>query len=372
MSFGRLTTRLSSRHCCAVLCLLMLAAMSTSGCATNRIAAAKLPTEWQAELSNNAQTLELVNIASPTDESDIISSGDVLDIKISAGADPADDSNPVVRVSDAGTIFLASLGHIPVEGMGLVTAEGLISTKCVENGLYREPQVTVTLKHARMNSITVIGAVKEPRIYKLRPGASDVLNAIVQAGGLAENAGTTVEIRLPGFQNQSPSPSMSDGVSGDGIVQAGYRDAVVESGPQSVKIDLISATKNGQVGQHLPDRSIVMVESRDPDAIRVMGLVSKPNQYDYPVGQDLHLLDAIALAGGTRNPVANKVYIVRKKPNSEDTILIEATIRKAKNKRGMDNPRLAPGDVVSVEQTPATAFFEALRLVGFGVSGSAF
>ncbi len=237
------------------------------------------------------------------------------------------------------------------------------------------PEVTVTMRQAKMNSITVIGAVNEPKTYKLRPGSSDVLSAIVHAGGLAENAGTMVEIRHPGFRNQLSTPAiaaLSDGALGDGIVQAGYQDAMPSSAPQSVRIDLITATQQGQAGQHLPDGSIVMVESRDPEAIRVMGLVSKPNEYKYPVGKELMLLDAIALAGGTANVVANKVYIVRKKPGSDETILIEASIRKAKNKRGLDNPRLAPGDVVSVEQTPLTAVFEALRLIGFGVNGRAF
>ncbi|MCA9074198.1 MAG: SLBB domain-containing protein [Planctomycetaceae bacterium] len=349
--------------------------LSTSGCATNRVVASKLPEEWQAEVTANAQTLELAKIATPSLQSDEIARGDVLEISISAGLNSDNDVTKAVRVEDDGSIELSELGHLHVEGLELVAAEAVIATRCMEKGLYRSPQITVTMKQAKMNTVTVIGAVKEPNTYRLRSGSSSVLAALVRAGGLADNAGTTIEIRHPGFQAQDSTPaiaSLTDDPNGSGIVQAGFEESVEPNGARSMKIDLITATKQGYVGNHLPDGTIVMVEPRDPEAIHVIGLVKKPNQYEFPVGKELKLLDAIALAGGIANPVANKVYIIRKKPGTEETILIEATIRKAKNKQGLDNPRLAPGDVVSLEQTPATAFFEALRLVGFGVSGSAF
>ncbi|MEZ6146656.1 MAG: polysaccharide biosynthesis/export family protein [Planctomycetaceae bacterium] len=369
------TIRPITQRCLGVVCVLVFASCAFSGCATNRVAAAKLPAEWEAELPENAQTLALAKVASPTIQSDMIGRGDVLEINISAGLSTEDDLSRVVRVSDAGTVFLSDLGHVPLEGMELETAEATIGSLCMEHGLYRSPQVTVTMKQPKMNSITVIGAVMEPKTYRLRSGSSDLLSALVAAGGLAENAGIMVEIRHQGFHNQASVPLMSsssEGTADTCIVQAGYEEQLESNGARSLRINLIAATKNGQGGQHLPDGTIVMVEPRDPEAISVFGLVSKPNEYEYPVGKELRLLDAIALAGGIGNPVANKVYIVRKKPDSEDTILIQASIRKAKNNRGMDNPRLAPGDVVSVEQTPLTAVFEGLRLIGFGVNGRAF
>ena len=44
---------------------------------------------------------------------------------------------------------------------------------------------------------------------------------------------------------------------------------------------------------------MVMVEKRDPLPVHVIGLVAKPGQITLPANQDLHLLDAIALAGGS-------------------------------------------------------------------------
>ena len=52
-----------------------------SGCATDRYLAANLPPEWQADPTENARTLDLVKIATPTVQSDVIGPGDVFVIE---------------------------------------------------------------------------------------------------------------------------------------------------------------------------------------------------------------------------------------------------------------------------------------------------
>jgi len=84
---------------------------------------------------------------------------------------------------------------------------------------------------------------------------------------------------------------------------------------------------------------------------------------------DLHLLDAINLAGGMSNQLANKIYVVRPVVGHKDPAVIEISFRDAK--RSADsNILLGPGDVIQVEQTPGTVFMEALNLIRFGISGN--
>src|SRR5690606_31653728 len=246
-----------------------------------------------------------------------------------------------------------------------------ISTLCQEKGLYRSPQVTVMMRQAKTNQDTVIGAVNKPNTYSLRSGSSTLLDALVAAEGLAKDAGTLVEIQHPGFRNSKSTPRIA-ALKDQGIQNVAHEESLLTSGPQTVKIDLISATKEGKGGYYLPDGSIVNVERQDPLPIHVAGLVKNAGSYEFPLGKEVTLLDAIAEAGGISNPIANKVYIIRSKPGEEKPILIEASIRKAKHNLGLDNPRLAPGDYVTVEQTPLTAMYEAVRLFGFGISGRAF
>jgi len=116
----------------------------------------------------------------------------------------------------------------------------------------------------------------------------------------------------------------------------------------------------------LQDGGVIMVERRDPKPIHVMGLVRKPDRYEFPISESLRLLDAVALASGTNNPFADKVYIIRNNPAGGEPILIEGSIKKAK-RNGKADLRLAPGDIVSVERTTNTSLFEAVRIIGFNV-----
>ena len=59
----------------------------------------------------------------------------------------------------------------------------------------------------RVDRVTVVGAVKKPGVYEIPRGSSDLLAAIVTAGGLADDAGTEVEIRSPARPATSASTS---------------------------------------------------------------------------------------------------------------------------------------------------------------------
>ncbi|MFZ9090644.1 MAG: SLBB domain-containing protein, partial [Planctomycetaceae bacterium] len=117
------------------------------------------------------------------------------------------------------------------------------------------------------------------------------------------------------------------------------------------------------------DGGVVMVEKRDPEPIYVQGLVRTPNQYDYPIGKDLRLLQAISLAGGVSNQLADKIFVIRQLPGSAEPLLIQVSYRRAKRSQE-SNIRLGPGDVISVEQTPGTVFMDALNIIRFGINGS--
>ena len=71
-----------------------------------------------------------------------------------------------------------------------------------------------------------------------------------------------------------------------------------------------------------------------------------------------------ALAG------SNKVRIIRQVPGQAEPVVIQTSIRNAKLQAAA-NVRLAAGDVVSVEETPATFTVEMLRsFIRFGFSST--
>lgn len=337
---------------------------------------AEVPTALAATRQANPQTVDLSRLARASVKSDVLDRGDVVEISISAGLSEKDTVKFPVRINDSGYGQLPVIGQVYLAGLEPEAAEANIVSACVQRDLYLNPHVTVTMKKQRVNRVTVVGAVKLAGVYELPRGQSDLLAAITVAGGLAEDAGTMVEIRTPdrGGEGSPPAPVAS---SATGDVQATGHSAApqpltpVSGGGllTSVQVDLISAAKSGDGGQYISDGAVVMVEKRAPEPVHVIGLVKRPNRYEFPVSEDLRMLDAVALAGGTESLVADKIFIVRRKPGSTDTAVIQASIRAAK-RDPQANVLLSPGDVVSIESTPATVFMSALGLIRMSLGAS--
>lgn len=378
----------------------LLLAVCVSGCQSmNYYKATSLPQEYVAKPMENARTLDLSKLAVKGVGNDYIDNGDVLEVSIAAGLSKEDIATLSVRVNQDGEAQVPLIGNVPVGGLDLEGAESAISTACTAQGLYTNPQVTVTMKRQRENRVTILGAVKEPGVIKLPRGNCDLLSAITLAGGLTEDAGTNVEIRQPGTVSNSrrrepiasrvnrsimqrvgyapASESMlPEPLPGDAPYEEGQTVEFTSSGsgvpgPQSIHIDLVSAVNNGKGGGFLEDGAVVMVEKKHPLPVTVTGLVRKPTQIDYPVGQNLYVMQAISMAEGAASKVANKVIITRQVENSPEPVVIEVSMKEAKRKKGA-NVLLAPGDMVSVEATPATILLDAVEIIRFGVGATVF
>ena len=78
------------------------------------------------------------------------------------------------------------------------------------------------------------------------------------------------------------------------------------------------------------------------------------------------------MAGGATSPLADKVYVIRQFPDMPQPAVIKVSMAGAK-RNGEENLRLASGDLVSVESTPATMAMDTVAQffrVGLGINGS--
>lgn len=354
---------------CGALVLVWLSA----GCSTlpaEKYTFRNMPATYIAAHRDNPHTIDLTRLAGSSKKSDSIDKGDVLKVTIAAGLSAKDTISIPVRVQENGVAQLPEIGPVALAGLEVEAAEAAIVGLCMEQDLYRNPHVTVTIEKQRTNRVMVVGAVEKPDIYELPRGNSDLFAALVAAGGLSKDAGTVVQIRNPqrGSPLDEPAAIADAGADADGVSAAGHSLAFGKA-MTSMKVDLVSATRAGSSGYQLDDGGVVHVEKRDPEPVFVQGLVTKPDRYEYPIAEELRLLGAIAMAGGTSNPVADKIYVIRRKPNSTETVLISLKLSDAKrNERA--NLLLAPGDVVSVEQTTGTVIIDTLRLMNLGFGAS--
>jgi polysaccharide biosynthesis/export protein len=347
--------------CWATVTLLLVLALC-SGCNRAVYRVSNLPADCLAPLPTNSQTVNLAGLADATVSSDILQFGDVLEVTMVTDYAKLTTTTTPLRVADDGTIIVPLIGKVAVAGLKPEQAEQLIAAESIARGVFRNPYITLTMKQCRTNKITVVGAVEEPGAVTLPRASSSLLNALVAAGGLSKDADTEVEIRRTDSRNSIPTESQSmqaTDKNGNNLLQANYQSE--QSGPSSpvVKVNLNAVGQGIEKLPDLHDGDVVYVAKRVLKPVYVLGLVTKPGEIPYPANQQLRVLDAIAMAGGCNNPAAEDILVIRQPPGKAEPIRISVGLQAAK--QGQDNLALAPGDIVSVEQTPATTAVEVIR-----------
>lgn len=343
--------------------------MGLSGCVhTNarQFHAEELPDNLRYSSRKNPLEASLTRLASVPPSGNAIAAGDFLQVDIVAGLERTLVLPTLnVRVGEDGMITLPDLGPIQVVGLTPDAAGTAIRSAFLENDLYRNPLATVRIAEKRTNTVRVVGGVRNEGAYELPVDRSDVLTAITEAGGLADDAGWKVEVLTARPNRQAAMPVAS--ASGDEIDLAAFASEMPPAGGplEPITISLTDIRADG--GYALSDGAVVMVEKRDPKPINVRGLVNKPGPIE-PDGNDIRVLDALAQAGDVKNQFANKIVVIRP-TTSGNPIIIKLTLNEAKRSE-RSNILLAPGDTVSVDQTWATLLMDALRIIRFGVSSN--
>src|SRR5215469_2939765 len=97
-----------------------------------------------------------------------------------------------VRVDSSGEIRLPMLRqHIKAAGLYPMDLEKTIASVLTEESVLVDPVVTVNVVEYRSRPISVVGAVRNPITFQATASMT-LLDAISQAGGLADNAGPEI------------------------------------------------------------------------------------------------------------------------------------------------------------------------------------
>jgi polysaccharide export outer membrane protein len=343
----------------------LLAALVCTGCRHSQIyQAGSLPPELMAPAMGSLQSIDLSRIARSVGDSEILYPGDVVTVTITTGLEEQAPTGWTLRIPETGLAEVPLVGPVPLAGLRIAQAEHAIREESVRRGKFVNPNVAVLLAQRRSNRVTVVGAVEEPGTYELPTSQSDLLGALVQAGGLKDEAGTLIEIRHPPAVTwvaaQGASPPMQLASHAPGFPPPA----------DLVRVDLAQAAAQPGGDYRVFDGSTVMVMKKPKRFIHVIGLVNRADQFEIPEDTEVKLLDAVAMAGGLKLEIADKIQVYRTPPGQAEPVVIEASIRKAK-RDGRSNIPLAAGDVVSVEETPVTFAVGTIRdFVRFGFTSA--
>jgi polysaccharide biosynthesis/export protein len=383
-------TRASVQY--AVMGFLLLLSLATAGCRSAMFQANSLPQEFRAQPNPGDVTVNMARMTGSGYDNSLIGPDDLLEVTIVTGRDKEEAKPVAVRVAKEGSVDISPIGPVQVGNLDPVDASEEIAKAAVQRGIFVQPNITVEFKKKAVNHVTVLGAVEKPGLHKVPRNSSDVVSAIALAGGLTEEAGTEVEIirhqtaqssNYTRFAENSTTNSPEATATESEIELAAYStlsntSSQVAAGnfsdaPVTQRINLAAlAGQSVQMDYRLQDRDVVMVKLRPKRTIHVGGLVKTPGQFELPHTEDVRLLDAIAMAGGSNSIVADKVYIIRPVKGRPQPLVIQASMQRAKHD-GQENLLLAEGDMISIEQTPATAVFDTLSKLfhlTIGVTGN--
>lgn len=372
--------KLSNVYVC---CTLLYVAMGLCfvGCKSTGIRANQLPSEYRTTGRKRTEDINFAKVAVPGASESLIAVRDLLEITVSTGRDDEKNKPFMARVADDGSVDVPVIGPVPVAGMEVFEAGQNIVTLARKRGMYRHPLVTVEIESKAVNRITVLGAIADPGVHEIPRGNCDLMSALAASGGLTKEASTEVEIiRQPQFGLVAAEPIQNDPaeLNSEGIQLAAYQTQQKASrtqgwsAPQTYRFDLANGEMPQGADFRLVDRDVIRIIPRKKEVIHVAGLVNKPGQFELPVDEDIHLLDAVAMAGGKSSPVADKVLIIRQLENQPKPLIIQASLSKAK-KDPLENLQLTSGDSISLEQTPATAVVDTIGRffrLSFGVASS--
>jgi len=221
------------------------------------------------------------------------------------------------HVDDDGTIRLPMVRkRIHVAGLTQDECENAIATSLVNEQVLVSPMVTVTIAEYHSHPITVMGAVKSPVTFQA-VGRVTLFDAIMRAGGLADNAGADLLL------THAPS-----GVGGTSI---GLTD----------RIPLISLedVAGPEANRLLEGGDIIRI----PDAgqIYVVGNVNRPGPFVVTHSPDMSVLRALSIAGGLSQYASHTGYIYRVDVNGGHKNEIPINIHKILKRQSPDLPLFA-------------------------------
>jgi polysaccharide export outer membrane protein len=241
---------------------------------------------------------------------------DELDIKVAK----SEMYNAKVRVSEKGTISLAYLGEIAVEGLTAAELEKKLVRAFIDKGQLLDPQISVTITDRQSKRVTVIGAVQKPDSYELM-GRQTLLQILSTAGGVSRDAGREILIirRLP------------DGTSNALHV---LLDDLINKGETQYDIPLEAG-------------DIVNVQVDRVGAIYVLGEVKTPGALSVMQSRLPTVTQAIAQAGGYTERASLGRVVIKRRDASGSEKEIQVDVKAILKNKAKDVP-LLDGDTVYV------------------------
>ncbi len=327
--------------------IVLAVTLLSTGCAHNTFTASSLPNQYAARPVSDYSGLDLAAYAQPAPSEDEIRVGDRLMLAVNSGIGGSEAVEEwAVGVDENGNASIPNVGPIRLAGLTRMEAQQSIVQESINRDVYRTPAVDLRVNDRREHSIIVTGSVGKPGEIRFPEESLSVADVLVRAGGLTSEATGKITINAV-ESNWDDSDQLT---------------AITESTtpPTAFTVNLATTSAARLSDIQVPPGATVGVESGGGRTVHVIGVIND-RVVEIPAGRNVRLLDALAMAGGPTYShwISNRIDIIRRVPDKNETVRIRASIRKAK-KDDEENLLLAAGDIVSVEENPFSFTLSAL------------
>jgi polysaccharide biosynthesis/export protein len=218
----------------------------------------------------------------------VVGPQDVLTI---TSYDQADLTGKFALEAD-GTFTYPLIGRVKAGGLTLRQVESELKKQLVDEGYFKNPQITVAVEQYKSQKIFIVGEVRAPGSYPLS-GDMSLIEALARAGSTLPSAGGEAVIVHPASPGVS-GPTLPNQDPAANIVHVDLRDL-----------------QNGMLAQNAALRDGDTIFVPRAESVYVFGQVRNPGAY-FLQQKDTSVLQALSLAGGvTDRGSTGRIRIVR-------------------------------------------------------------
>jgi polysaccharide export outer membrane protein len=278
--------------------------------------------DTQQQTNDKIRELASLERAKPHDVP--VGTGDLLHIEVF----DVPELSREVRVGDAGDISFPLIpGRIQVAGLTVYKVEEKLEQLLIDNGLVSHPQVSVFVKEQNSQPVSIVGAVQKPMVYQLvRP--TTLLEVISNAGGISDDAGSTIIFMRGGQSTTDPLADVTKG-------------SAPESDSRIVTIRLQDLIESGNPVYNVPILGGDVISVPRAGIVYVTGAgVQQPGGYVLQSrGDQITAMRAISLAHGlTGFAKADNAVIFRPNPLTGRNDIIPVRVKQIENRKIEDIP----------------------------------
>ena len=307
-----------------------------------------------ADINNESITKSINNIKGIELQQDfyLIGKGDVLFLKVIG----AEELNMQIKVLNDGNVSLPLVGVRRIDGLTLKKATSYIEEILSEELI--NPKVELNLIQSRPITISIIGEISRPGVYKLGTNTNDLpslISSIEKAGGLSKEADLSkisLKRRLPGQEFNYKKTNLN--------LKKLILDGDLSQNPYLFDGDIIKIQK-----ATIPDKELLKISSSSlsPDFIKVNIIGEVMNPGSFKLDANSTLTDGILAAGGPTSLRSNYNFVEILRINKDGSGFRKRyKVNLSGNYSENDNPILNDGDSIWIRKNN---FSKATDTLGF-------